>query len=454
MFALPIWSSCMLLSIYLEDRRTQSTRLRQLEADEHHLLTPIDAHAAESRMPRRPTRSSKFEQSMYLSISLVGLLLFATRHPSEASRHSTKVWRATKELKREGHWVGEKVYIAALFYNNEPILPQWTREMIKVIRVLGPDNVYVSVMESWSTDRTALLLEEFDRSLEALNVKRRVLTKHNSIRRPDPFLTDKARIEFLAASRNVPLESLQSGETGMTFDRLLYSNDVLFTAETVIELLSTRYGDYDMACGLDFSPWGVCDGWVMRDRLGGFFSSLWPYIVEPAGMDAVSVNKPAQVLSCWNGIAAFRAEPFLPPQLRRNRTLSDHPLPPPPVSHPGYSLNQGKVPQELPALEFRGSALQECFSSECLLMPYDLRVLYGLNGIYVNPRVLVAYTWENYALWVRLMRHWLVRWWIEGWERGSGMHDALWIEGRHEDVWMWEGGACQVFNGYTRPSPP
>jgi len=192
----------------------------------------------------------------------------------------------------------------------------------------------------------------------------------------------------------------------------------------------------------------------MRDRLGGFFSALWPYIIEPAGMEAVSANDPAKVLSCWNGVAALRADPFLQPHRRSNRTLTATPIVDLPASHPSYHSGQKPVPRDLPPLRFRGSAPLECFSSECLLLPYDMRVLYGLDSIWINPRVLVAYTWDNYVLWTRTMRHWLVRWWIEWWERGSGMHDAVWIEGRAEDVWTWEGGACQVVSVFCLQSQP
>ena len=117
------------------------------------------------------------------------------------------------------------------------------------------DSVLIQIQESWSTDGTAKQLLEYQRSLHNLGVAHRVLVHHDKIARPHPFLTDQARIEFLAASRNVPLEPLLEEATG-AFDRVLYSNDVLVSAEAIIELLSTRGGDYDMACGLDFSPWG------------------------------------------------------------------------------------------------------------------------------------------------------------------------------------------------------
>jgi hypothetical protein len=64
----------------------------------------------------------------------------------------------------------EKIFIAAMFYNNAPVLPYWTTEITKIIHYLGPvspshnpytyaysrfvlkrypqDNVFVSIVES------------------------------------------------------------------------------------------------------------------------------------------------------------------------------------------------------------------------------------------------------------------------------------------------------------------
>lgn len=65
--------------------------------------------------------------------------------------------------------------------------------------------------------------------------------------------TNNARIQFLSDTRNRALEPLvQFGG----YDRVVFSNDVFFEAESVVELLETKGGDYDMACGLDLSVWG------------------------------------------------------------------------------------------------------------------------------------------------------------------------------------------------------
>jgi hypothetical protein len=65
--------------------------------------------------------------------------------------------------------------------------------------------------------------------------------------------TELPRIEFLAALRNLALAPLVARGGYAT---VLFSNDIYFRAEQAVELLRTRGGAYDMACALDFGPWG------------------------------------------------------------------------------------------------------------------------------------------------------------------------------------------------------
>jgi hypothetical protein len=85
--------------------------------------------------------------------------------------------------------------------------------------------------------------------LENMGVARRVIVRDTSIPLPDGM---DARVEFLAASRNRALEPVRRGG----FDIILFSNDVLVSAESIIELLRTRDSEWDMICGLDLSFWG------------------------------------------------------------------------------------------------------------------------------------------------------------------------------------------------------
>jgi hypothetical protein len=40
------------------------------------------------------------------------------------------------------------------------------------------------------------------------------------------------------------------------YTRVVFSNDVFIEAESIVELLDTKGGDFDMVCGLDLAYWG------------------------------------------------------------------------------------------------------------------------------------------------------------------------------------------------------
>ena len=330
--------------------------------------------------------------------------------------------------------------------------------MVKVIKYLGPvrtraldtfvndaltaiqpqSNVFVSIYESNSIDNSPALLRTFDKELELMGVERLVITNDKSIPPPAMRQTSKSRIEFLAAVRNKVLVPLY--ERG-GYDRVLFLNDIFYEAESVVELLKSRDGDWDQVCGTDFSYWGLYDvrinfpvdalrdaescrqAWVIRDRLGALVSSVYPYVFEDVGMNKVMAGEPADVFSCWNGITAMRADPFFSPQQRNASTpLSGGSLSPwLPFGHPFYATNADTAPAKMPALRFRTSVDNyECFSSECFLISYDFRRQFSLNNIYINPRVIVAYDWNFYVWYKYIVRHWFVKYWIDNIERGAG----------------------------------
>lgn len=191
--------------------------------------------------------------------------------------------------------------------------------------------------------------------------------------------------------------------------------------------------------------YSLYDAWVTRDRLGRLVSSLWPYFLEDAGMQAVMADEPAPVFTCWNGIVAIRAEPFLPVALRpSNGRLAKSPLPHTlPPTHPASPQSPDTSPANTPPLRFRASAPKECFSSESFNLPYDLRRQFDMQEIYVNPRVITSYDWKFYVWYKYVTRHWAVKWWIENYEQGYGMHLAKMVIGNAKNIWTWDGGECQ-----------
>ena len=146
----------------------------------------------------------------------------------------------------------EKVFIAAMFSNNEPVIPYWSDSLVKAIHYLGEDNVFVSIIESGSGDQSPALLRQLDDRLDAMHVSRRILTEDTAITKPDD-MGGNNRIYFLSALRNRVLEPLV--EKG-GYDKVVFSNDVYIEPETIIELLKTADGEYDMACGMDFGHFG------------------------------------------------------------------------------------------------------------------------------------------------------------------------------------------------------
>lgn len=414
-------------------------------ADYHYRNRPLPPPPPPARRWRCAPRVWHFVLAFYLALVAFGIYLYETYEQPDDIKYRSLLQKALKNPRPSGYHTGEKIFIAANFYNNERILPYWTREMGKVITYLGTDNVYVSIYESYSRDRTPEMLEEFSKTLRSMNVRHTLILRDESIKKPSPMRTNNARIVFLSALRNKAMEPLYKMAS---FDRVLFSNDVYVEAESVIALLKARNGDWDQVCGLDFNVWGLYDAWVIRDRLGGLVSSTWPYLIEEVGARAIEHGQPAPVFSCWNGITALRADPFYTPEQRRNRTskLSHEELKPAlPKSHPMYEPWAHIPPHEAPPLRFRPSAPNECFSSECFLVSYDFRRQFLLDKIYVVPTVLVAYEWDLYVWFRWITRHWLVKWWIEQVEHGDGYQRTRVTMGPKERVYIWDGGSCFPF---------
>ncbi|KAF7363197.1 hypothetical protein MVEN_00672300 [Mycena venus] len=417
-------------------------------------LSPSSSHRRKSHSSPSPldnvsTASYLLVWGCYLSLALFGVYMLKTYELPADHRFKPVVEQAIREPRVHGYGKGEKVFIAAMFYNNGAVLPYWINEVTKLIYYLGPRNVYISIVESNSWDNSADLLSAWDTGILAEleregGLAKNIRVRDQSIKKPASPDTAPPRIEFLAAVRNLVMEPLVSGEA-RGYTKVLFSNDIFIEAESIVELLETKEGEYDMVCGLDLAYWGLYDQWVIRDRLGRFASTLWPYLLEDTGMRAVMRDEPAEVFSCWNGIVAIKADPFLPPTLRSGQ-LSTAPLERPLVpTHPAYNITKANPlisPAEMPAVKFRMNMDGECFSSESFLLPYDLRRQFGMERIYVNPKVINGYSWEWYVWFKYITRHWAVKWYIEKIENGNGVHLAKMILGDPARVTVWDGGEC------------
>ena len=296
-----------------------------------------------------------------------------------------------------------RVYIASLHWNNEAILrSHWNAAVLDLARALGPENVFVSIHESGSWDRSADALRELDAALGDLGVARDIVldptTHKEEVERDVPPGTpgwiptsrgrhELRRIPYLARLRNRSLAPLRDmavlaavaeatgkntdtkdGPQARTFDRVLFLGDVVFTVDDVLALLATNGGSYGAACSLDFhKPPSYYDTFALRDADGHEHAThTWPYFRSYASRRAMKLSVPVPVKSCWNGMVAMPARPF---------TIAEDPL------------------------AFRGIddslALHHLEGSECCLVHAD-NPLSATKGVFLNPNVRVGYHAQAY----------------------------------------------------------
>jgi hypothetical protein len=315
-----------------------------------------------------------------------------------------------------GRIIGQqKIFIASTHWNNEAILrSHWNSAIVALTKRFGTDNFYVSVYESGSWDDSKAALHELDQHLEKLGVNRTIVldttTHQDEISQPPgsfgwidtpQHTRELRRIPYLSRLRNLSLSPLQTmAKSGVVFDKILFLNDVIFTADDVATLLNTNRGIYAAAFALDFAkPPRYYDTFALRDSEGHeTVMQTWPYFRSWISRSAVKRNEPVPVTSCWNGMVFMDAQPFY-----------DH------------------------ALQFRGIAdslaQHHLEASECCLIHQD-NPLSASSGVWLNPNVRVGYNHPAYvsvnspgnqmpllgyllASWENRLRRWFTSDWLK-----------------------------------------
>ena len=154
---------------------------------------------------------------------------------------------------------------------------------------MGIENVYISIAESNSKDRTKILLGQFDRLLTQLDIGHRIHTEDNS-NRWWPYGTAPERVRYLAEVRNKAMEPIQSPDDALRlpntadFTKIVFINDIYFSWQSIVRLLATRTdgkddlpGDYDLACAIDYGNSGefaclIAHAWVELTMHGQGFT--------------------------------------------------------------------------------------------------------------------------------------------------------------------------------------
>ena len=276
-----------------------------------------------------------------------------------------------------------KFYITACVLNMEPVIIDYIKEMKKLINYLGGKDVIVSIVENGdSTDNTREYLKEFKQYLDSHSITNKfVLTHETEDPRKIPGVTKQQkkylRIKYLATLRNRCFDLLYE-IPNLDFNniKIININDIIFTYEDVIKLLSTNKEDYDVVCAMDFY-FLFYDKWVSIDLEGDRLLEEFPYFNNKEGQDLYINKKPIRIFSCWNGIVTFNASAFQDKKLE-------------------FRVENFKNTNEIIMNDYSlKTSIRDEYESECTYFHIDMESL-GFTKRFINPEVKVAYNYHYY----------------------------------------------------------
>lgn len=357
------------------------------------------SQARTTRRPRRricrPTRRTCFLFPVVVGIIValvVGTSILRPSYTSPPAHYAAL--RRTIESSMEygrGNSDGQKIFIAASLYDlgGDLLGGSWGQSVLQLIDILGNQNVFLSIYENNSGPDARIAQVKFEQSVQCKHSivfdKDFTVDDAPSIELPDGTERVK-RISYLAELRNKALLPLED-KSSIRYDKILFLNDVIFDPIEATQLLfSTNLDDnghtsYRAACALDFiNPFKFYDTYATRDAEG--YSMGVPFFpwFSTAGngisrKDVLSGKDAVRVKSCWGGMIAWDAKPF----------LSSKPL------------------------RFRASPDLYWDASECCLINADLMNEGNINekgeyvGIYVNPFIRLGYS-ETTLRWLAFTR--------------------------------------------------
>lgn len=362
----------------------------------------------------------------------------------------------------------EKIFISVSLYDKGGRLAggRWAEQMLELIRMLGPDNTFLSIYENDSPMGQNALAEfetrvpcqhkiVFDDGVS--------LEGFGNVTMPDGSERMK-RLSYLSEMRNRALRPLDHlRDDGTVFDKVLFMNDVMFhTVDAAQLLFSTNVGDdgrthYLSTCALDYdNPFLFYDLYAQRDAEG--YSNGLPIfpIFSTAGnglsrADMLAQRDAVRVSGCWSGMVAMQAkyvqnpEPTLPtPHFQDVGAHVIPPAAPAPVAAP---------------VRFRHEPEVFVDACECCLFLADVSTAarrdHGQrdHGVFVNPYVRVAYESSTLA-WLHRVKRWerlfvvphRVISWLSGLPRNNPYREVQEGEPFVEEVWDTEAGGWGLVN--------
>ncbi|KAG9409613.1 hypothetical protein AC1031_019874 [Aphanomyces cochlioides] len=313
---------------------------------------------------------------MYIAaMAILGIVLFVS-----ATREAPMTPPSEESVRQLLH--GRKILVAANYFDNMDILDAHTKQMASFLTMLKAAGAepYVSVYENGSSDDTPAYLRQWGERLEAMNVPNHInidtapgwKAAYGAYLKAHPENSESFtmfRIRFMAQVRNAALKPLEE----QPFDDIVFFNDVLFEATDILHLLMTENLNYDAVCAMDFNHVTLYDTWVARDVNGQAMSSFYPFTADMESISLVLQGKPFPVSSCWNGVVAMKAAPFVHDKVRFRTWGTNEPR-----------MISRRTPMK------KAIYSDSCPASECGLIFEDF-AKFGYTNVYMHPSVHVTY---------------------------------------------------------------
>ncbi|KAL9610394.1 MAG: hypothetical protein Q9167_004904 [Letrouitia subvulpina] len=257
-----------------------------------------------------------------------------------------------------------RFYFALDLYQAGEVLPRLLASILEVVKYLGPENCYVSIVEGRSNDDTLELLNELRVEAQKLDLAYTLIRSDTN-----PKAEGGNRIEGLAKLRNLALAPLYNDPSQFDIEQtvIIFINDIIACANDILELFHQYHmQEADMVCSMDYLRGLFYDSWISRSMTGDLYIEIPPsgwsrdrardlFWDDAVAKSRLLAYQPLQVFSCWNGMAVIRARPFIENGIR-----------------------------------FRRNRESECYTGEPLLLCKDLWAN-GYWKILVVPSVWVAY---------------------------------------------------------------
>ncbi|KAF2674147.1 hypothetical protein BT63DRAFT_435306 [Microthyrium microscopicum] len=252
------------------------------------------------------------------------------------------------------------------------ILPRLLGSIVEAIRILGPENCALSIVEGRSDDGTFEVLTALNQSLpEGVDYY---------FSRSEINPTKSGRIGSLAELRNLAIQPLTDHPErfSSTNTTVIFFNDVAACPDDILELVHQKvFQKADMTCAMDWNYVDYSgsfrltfyDVWIARTMsgesffhipFGGSWNESMRLFFGQNDADRLSKARfekglPFQVFACWNGGVVFDAKPIMDEGVR-------------------FRLNRDN----------------ECYQGEVSLFTKDLWIK-GHGNIAVVPSVNLAY---------------------------------------------------------------